>query len=148
MISEDRPSWKETWFAVANTIRQRATCNRLKVGAVVVSDDNQILSTGYNGAPRGVDHCLDVGCFMEDGHCIRSAHAEENAVNQAARQGISLFGSTAYITVEPCVRCTRMLLQAGIKHIFVSDTYKATPNEMKLFSREMMRISNVTYEQG
>ena len=90
-----RPGWDEYFMEVARTVATRATCPRASVGAVVVRD-HRILTTGYNGAPRHVAHCTEVGCLIENGHCMRTTHAEANAVVQGALHGVSLAGATAY----------------------------------------------------
>lgn len=112
-----RPSWDGTFFAVATIMAQRATCPRRSVGAVVVNVDKQILTTGYNGAPRDAAHCEDVGCTMVDGHCVRAAHAEANAILQAARIGVSLNGAVLYTTCKPCTGCALLIVQAGIHEV-------------------------------
>lgn len=94
----------------------RSTCDRAHVGCVIVRDNRQ-LSTGYNGSISGLDHCDDAGHLVVNGACIRTIHAEENAIVNAAKLGISLDGSTAYITHFPCWRCFRSLVQVGIKRI-------------------------------
>ena len=106
-----RHSFETVWHAVALAVAQRVTCPRLQVGAVVVGPDNQIISTGYNGAPRGEPHCIDVGCEIEANHCIRVVHAEVNALLQA---GPRAKGATLYCTHKPCARCTAIIKNAGI----------------------------------
>lgn len=119
----ERPSWAELWLATAFKMSERSTCRRRATGAVIVTPSNQVLTTGYNGAPRGLPHCTDVGCLMVDGHCLRSVHAEMNAVVQAGRLGIKLLHSTLYVTDRPCLRCVPVLLQAGIGRIFYARPY-------------------------
>ncbi len=108
-----RPSWDAIWLSVADVMAQRATCPRLSVGSVAVRD-NQILATAYNGAPRGLAHCVDVGCDVRGGHCVRAVHSEQNIVAQAAYRGVSLRGATLYTRHGFCVRCANLLIQAGI----------------------------------
>ena len=107
---------------IARTVATRATCPRAIVGAVLVRD-HRILTTGYNGAPRGVAHCSDVGCSIESDHCVRATHAEANAVVQGALHGISLGGATAYCTHQPCVNCSKLLISAGIVKIIYESAY-------------------------
>jgi dCMP deaminase len=107
---------------VARTVATRATCPRASVGAVLVRE-HRILTTGYNGAPRNVPHCSEVGCEMIGGHCVRSTHAEANAVVQAALHGISVQGATAYCTHQPCVHCAKLLISAGIERIVFDEAY-------------------------
>ncbi|MGH7706331.1 MAG: deoxycytidylate deaminase [Vulcanimicrobiaceae bacterium] len=107
---------------VARTVATRATCPRAAVGAVVVRD-HRILTTGYNGAPRHVAHCTEVGCLMVDGHCVRTTHAEANAIVQGALHGVALAGSTTYSTHQPCLGCSKLLISAGIVRIVYGEPY-------------------------
>ena len=118
----ERPSWDEYFMGITEKVSARATCPRATVGAVVVKD-NRILSTGYNGAPAGKPHCIDVGCQMVDDHCDRTIHAETNAVTQAARFGTSLNGATMYmwanIDIPSCNKCMQVMEAAGIINVKV-----------------------------
>lgn len=126
----DRPSWDEYFLEVAQLVAKRSTCLRRNVGAVLVKN-KRILATGYNGAPRGLRHCLDIGCLREklnipsgERHELcRALHGEQNALIQASLYGISVEGSTLYATNQPCVICAKMLINAGIKEIVISDGY-------------------------
>ena len=117
-----RPGWDEYFMDVARTVATRATCPRASVGAVLVRE-HRILTTGYNGAPRHVAHCTEVGCEMIGGHCVRSTHAEANAVVQAALHGVGVEGATAYCTHQPCVHCAKLLISAGIVRIVYGEPY-------------------------
>lgn|SRR5678815_2366197 len=119
----ERPTWAKLFLSIAFKMSARSTCPRRRTGAVIASSDHQILTTGYNGAPRGLDHCTDVGCLMIEGHCLRSVHAEMNAVLQAARLGVSLAGAILYATDRPCIRCIPALLQVDIGQIVYSRPY-------------------------
>jgi dCMP deaminase len=122
-----RKSWDEYFLEVAEVVSTRSTCNRLKVGCVIVKD-NRIVSTGYNGSVHGLPHCHDVGCLTnEQGRCIRTIHAEENAILHARRD--ELIGATAYVTHEPCENCTKRLVQAGIKRVVFLNPYKNKYNK-------------------
>lgn len=101
---------------IARDVATRATCLRRHVGAVIVRD-RRILSTGYNGSPPGQPHCSEVGCLMEEGRCIRTLHAEQNALIQAALHGVSTQGATLYGTCRPCHVCARMIVGAGIRRV-------------------------------
>lgn len=118
----NRPPWDEYFLEIAKVIAKRSTCDRARVGAVI-SRNKVILSTGYNGAPRGLPHCDDVGHEMVDGHCIRTAHAEVNAIAQAAKNGIPIEGATMYLTISPCYDCFKMLVNAGIKEVIYDSFY-------------------------
>jgi len=107
---------------VAESVATRATCPRASVGAVLVRD-HRILTTGYNGAPRGVAHCSEAGCELANGHCIRAVHAEANAIVQGALHGVGLEGATAYCTHQPCVGCAKLFISAGVRKIVYRDPY-------------------------
>ena len=107
---------------IARTVATRATCPRASVGAVLTRE-RRILTTGYNGAPRGVAHCTEAGCLMADGHCLRATHAEANAIVQGALHGVSLKGAIAYCTHQPCAGCSKLLISAGVERIVFADAY-------------------------
>ena len=107
---------------IARTVATRATCPRASVGAVLVRE-HRILTTGYNGSPRGVAHCTEVGCTLANDHCLRATHAEANAIVQAALHGVTLSDSTAYCTHQPCVNCTKLLISAGVRRIVYDTAY-------------------------
>jgi len=131
-----RPSWDEYFMDIASEVAKRSTCPRLQVGAILVRD-RRILTTGYNGAPAGTAHCTEVGCKMVNGHCIRTVHAEQNAIIQAALHGVSTQGSTLYTTHEPCQICTKMLINAGVVKIVYGEDY---PDE---FARQLLAEAGV-----
>ena len=136
----NRLAWDEYFAAQALLISNRATCNRAKVGAVLVKD-NKVIATGYNGSVSGTDHCLEDGCLMVEGHCVRTIHAEVNAILQGAERGIPK-GFTAYVTHFPCINCTKALLQAGIVKITYKANYRPHP-----FAIELMEQKGVSYLQ-
>ena len=123
MLSE-RPDWDEYFLQLADLVATRSTCLRRQVGAVLVKNE-RIISTGYNGAPRGLEHCLDIGCLREEqgipsGHryeLCRGVHAEQNALINAAYYGISTSEAVIYCTNQPCIICARMIINAGIIRI-------------------------------
>lgn len=117
-----RPGWDEYFMQIARTVATRATCPRASVGCVLVRE-HRILTTGYNGSPRGVPHCTEAGCLMVNDHCVRTTHAEANAVVQAALHGVNLAGSTAYCTHQPCINCSKLLISAGVRAIVYEDAY-------------------------
>ena len=118
-----RASWDEYFMKIAEDVASRATCDRKHVGAVIVRD-KCILATGYNGSIRGLPHCDDVGCTMEDGHCITTVHAEANAILQAAKNGVSIEGSELYTTASPCWNCFKLIANAGIRKIYYGEFYR------------------------
>lgn len=108
---------------IAGEVASRATCDRKHVGAVIVRDKS-ILATGYNGSIRGLPHCSEDGHMMEDGHCVRTIHAEANAIIQAARNGVRIDAATIYVTASPCWGCFRMIANAGIMRIVFGEFYR------------------------
>lgn len=126
-----RPSWDEYFMDIVGVVARRSTCVRRKVGAALVRD-RRILSTGYNGAPSGMAHCLDRGCLRlemnvpsgERHELCRGLHAEQNAIIQAALHGVSVRGATLYCTNQPCVICAKMIINAGIIRIVIRDGYQ------------------------
>ncbi|MCM8778248.1 MAG: cytidine/deoxycytidylate deaminase family protein [Candidatus Omnitrophica bacterium] len=139
-----RPSWDEYFMEIAKLVATRSTCLRRQVGAVIVKD-RHILSTGYNGTPKGITHCEIVGCLREklkvpsgERHELcRGLHAEQNALLQAALYGISLREATLYCTNQPCIICAKMLINAGIREIVILDGY---PDPM---AEEMLKEAKV-----
>jgi dCMP deaminase len=126
----ERPSWDEYFLEVADLVSKRTTCIRRRVGAVLVRD-KKILATGYNGAPSGLKHCIDIGCLRKElnvpsgerHELCRGLHAEQNVLLQAALHGVSTKGSTIYTTNQPCIICAKMLVNAGIKRVVISEGY-------------------------
>jgi len=126
----DRPGWDEYFMAIAELVSTRSTCLRRAVGAVLVKD-KRILATGYNGAPSGLRHCLELGCLRQEKkvpsgerhELCRGLHAEQNAIIQAALHGVSTRGATLYCTNHPCVICAKMLINAGITQVIVREQY-------------------------
>lgn len=122
-LEEGRASWDEYFMQIAATVATRATCDRKHVGAVIVRD-RSILATGYNGSIRGLEHCDEAGHMMEEGHCVRTIHAEANAIIQAARNGVRIDGGTIYVTASPCWGCFRMIANAGLVRIVFGEFYR------------------------
>lgn len=118
----DRISWSEYFMKMAEVVSERATCSRLHVGAVIVKD-KRIIATGYNGSVANTDHCEDVGCDIVDGHCVRTIHAETNAIIQCAKFGIDTDGASIFVTHFPCFNCFKHIAQAGIKEIYYKNGY-------------------------
>lgn len=118
-----RVGWDEYFMGIARQVASRSTCDRKHVGAVIVRD-RMILATGYNGSIRGIAHCDDEGHLMEDGHCVRTVHAEANAIVQAARNGVRLEGADIYVTASPCFGCFKLIANAGIRRIAFLEFYR------------------------
>ena len=109
-------------MGIAFQVARRSTCDRARVGAIIVKD-RRILTTGYNGSPAGLPHCDDVGHLMVGGHCVRTLHAEQNAIIQAALHGVSVNGGTIYVTHQPCLTCAKMIINAGIRRVVYAGDY-------------------------
>lgn len=139
-----RPTWDEYFLEIANVTKKRSTCLRRQVGAVIVKD-KRILSTGYNGVPTGIRHCSEAGCLRdqlkipsgERHELCRGSHAEQNAIVNAANFGIGLKGSTIYVNTQPCILCTKMMINAGIVRIVYEEGY---PDKLSL---EMIEESGI-----
>lgn len=131
-----RPGWDEYFLEICSLVSKRSTCLRRKVGAIIVKD-KRILATGYNGTPRGLPHCSETGCLREklgipsgERHELcRGLHAEQNALLQASLHGVSAKDSILYCTNQPCIICSKMLINGGIKEIVIEDGY---PDKMSM----------------
>jgi len=121
-----RPNWDDYFMAICRIVATRGTCDRLRAGAVLVKD-KRIISTGYNGSPPGLPHCDGPeGHLMEEGHCVRTIHAEHNAILQAAlTPGASTTGSTLYLKFNPCIHCAKYIIAAGVKRVVLGKPYRA-----------------------
>ena len=137
-----RPSWDDYFLELANAASSRATCDRGKSGCVIVRD-KQVLATGYVGSPAGLPHCDDVGHLMkkviqENGeiseHCLRTVHAEQNAICQAAKRGISIEGATVYTRMTPCRTCAMLLINCGIQKVVCERKYQLSEESEQLFA--------------
>lgn len=128
---------------IVNIVATRATCNRKKVGCIIVKDKN-IIATGYNGSPIGLEHCEDVGCEIDDnGSCIRTTHAEQNAICQAAKNGISINGATIYCSMFPCYTCAKMIINCGIKEIYFLEDYHSANKSINIFKKANIKINKI-----
>ena len=143
MSAKIRPTWDEYFMEIARQVAQRSTSPRASVGAVIVRE-RRILTTGYNGAPEGLLHCLEAGCIIEDDHCQRSLHAEQNAIIQAALHGVSIAGGTIYITHQPCNTCAKMIINAGLKRVIYAGEYpdELARNFLAEAGVELVRFAN------
>ena len=153
-LSYTRPSWDEYFMEIAHTVSKRATCDRGRSGCVIARD-RQILVTGYVGSPKGLPHCDDVGHQMkkvlhEDGqstrHCVRTVHAEQNAICQAARLGIGIEGATLYCRMTPCRVCAMLIINCGIKRVVCEKKYHAGQESEQMFAEAGVEISYFTDE--
>lgn len=145
-MMDRRPSWDEYFMAIVTQVATRSTCRRRQIGAVIVKD-KRILATGYNGAPSGLAHCLEVGCLRDDCRAesgerhelCRGLHAEQNAIIQAALHGVSIKGAMIYSTHQPCTLCAKMIINSGIRHILYLSPY---PDELAV---ELLREAGVKH---
>jgi dCMP deaminase len=123
MTTPKRASWDEYFMSIARVVATRSTCDRKHVGAVIVRD-RIILATGYNGSVRGLPHCDEIGHLMQDGHCVRTVHAEANAIAQAARAGVRIESGSIYVTASPCFGCFKLVANAGLTRIVFGEFYR------------------------
>ena len=142
-----RIDWDQYFMIQAALLASRSTCNRLSVGAGLVRD-KRIIAGGYNGSGSGDAHCIDDGCYLRDGHCVRTIHAEMNAILQCAKFGISTDGASLYVTDFPCLQCTKSLLQAGIKEINYIRNYHNDEYAMKLIKLKNIRLNQIKLDDN
>jgi len=142
-----RPSWDEYFMEIARVVGTRGTCDRGRNGAVLVKN-KRIITTGYVGAPKNLPHCSEVGHLMSDviidgkitKHCIRTAHAESNAIVQAALHGVSTEGATLYVKFEPCLTCAKMIINAGVKRVVCEKMYHAGEITRQIFKEAGIEV--------
>ena len=143
-----RPSWDEYFLDLADAVSKRATCDRGRSGCVIVRD-KRILVTGYVGSPAGFPHCDEIGheikkTIEEDGgvsdHCVRTVHAEQNAICQAAKMGVSIDGATVYCRMTPCRTCAMLLINCGIKRVYCERKYQSGQESEKMFEKVRIKI--------
>jgi len=132
---------------IAYAVSERSTCDRAFVGAVLVLE-KRILTTGFNGSPAGQEHCDEAGHLMVDGHCVRTIHAETNAIIQAALHGVSTRGSTCYVTHLPCINCTKVLINAGITRIVYGDAYRTDKNALNFLKAAHIELVHIEFNSA
>lgn len=151
-LKHKRPSWDEYFIGMTNYVASRATCDRGRSGCVIVRD-KRVISTGYVGAPPGLPHCDDVGHDMhivmnEDGskseHCLRTAHAEQNAIAQAARFGVALDGATMYCKMVLCHVCAKLVVTSGIKRVVAEKDYHKSQNTKEIFKKAGVKLEIIS----
>jgi dCMP deaminase len=143
-VKVERISWDEYFMAQSELLALRSTCTRLAVGATIVRD-KRIIAGGYNGSIAGGVHCIDEGCYVIDNHCVRTIHAEMNAILQCAKFGVPTAGADIYVTHFPCLQCCKAIVQAGIKTVYYELDYKNHPYALELF--EQANIETVQVER-
>lgn len=139
--------WNKYFMRIANEVSSRATCDRKHVGCVIVRARN-ILATGYNGSISGQPHCDEAGHMMVENNCVRTIHAEINAIASSAKNGVSLAGSSAYITAFPCWNCFKVLANVGITHIYYCENYKIDENILEIAKSIPIKIKQISLEEG
>ena len=140
-----RPTINEYFKKLMLDVSERATCNKKKVGCIIAKD-NRILTTGYNGSPSRMPHCEDVGCLLDDNSkCIRCIHAEQNAICQAAKYGININESDLYCTIMPCYTCAKLIVQCGIRNIYILKDDKKDPLIKNLFFMSGINVNIYDY---
>ncbi|WP_125980301.1 ComE operon protein 2 [Loigolactobacillus iwatensis] len=141
-IKTQRLPWDQYFMLQSVLLSLRSTCPRATVGAAIVRDQ-RVIAGGYNGSVSGDDHCIDVGCYLVDGHCLRTIHAEMNAILQCAKFGVATAGAEIYVTHFPCLQCTKMLIQAGIKTIHYLKDYRDDDYALKLIKKSGVTLDQV-----
>ncbi|TYR82347.1 ComE operon protein 2 [Priestia megaterium] len=142
-----RISWDQYFMAQSHLLALRSTCERLAVGATIVRD-KRIIAGGYNGSISGGVHCADEGCYIIDNHCVRTIHAEVNALLQCAKFGVKTEGAEVYVTHFPCLNCCKALIQAGIKTVYYANDYKNHPYAIELFEQSGVKVEKVVVDQA
>jgi len=141
----ERITWDQFFMAQSHLLALRSTCTRLAVGATIVRD-NRIMAAGYNGSISGGDHCIDQGCYVIDHHCVRTIHAEMNALLQCSKYGISTNGADMYVTHFPCLPCTKSIIQSGIRRLYYANDYKNHDYAIKLFEQANIEVVHVPFD--
>lgn len=141
-----RISWNQYFMAQSHLLALRSTCTRLMVGATIVRD-KRIIAGGYNGSISGDEHCTDEGCYVIDNHCVRTIHAEINAILQCAKFGVPTAGAEIYVTHFPCLNCTKTIIQSGIKKVYYANDYKNHPYALELFKNAGVQVEYVELEE-
>ncbi|NBJ68583.1 MULTISPECIES: ComE operon protein 2 [Clostridia] len=141
----ERISWDQYFMAQSHLLALRSTCTRLMVGATIVRD-KRIIAGGYNGSVSGSVHCIDDGCYVIDGHCVRTIHAEANALLQCAKFGVPTEGADIYVTHFPCLQCCKQLIQAGIQTVYYAEDYHNHPYAISLFAEVGVETKKVVLD--
>lgn len=139
-----RPEWDSYFMKIAYAVSERSTCDRAFVGCVLVLE-KRILTTGFNGSPTGQPHCDEIGHLLVEDHCVRTIHAETNAIIQAALHGVSTRGSTCYVTHFPCINCTKALINAGITRLIYHVSYRIDENALEFLDAAKIEVAQLDY---
>jgi dCMP deaminase len=142
----NRISWDQYFMAQSHLLALRSTCTRLTVGATIVRD-KRIIAGGYNGSIAGDTHCSEDGCYVVDNHCIRTIHAEMNALLQCAKFGVPTANAEIYVTHFPCLQCCKSIIQSGIKVVYYAQDYKNHPYAIELFEKAGVKVEQVELKE-
>lgn len=143
----ERITWDQFFMAQSHLLALRSTCTRLSVGATIVRE-KRIIAGGYNGSISGDEHCIEDGCYVVDNHCIRTIHAEVNALLQCAKYGTPTNGADIYVTHFPCLACSKSIIQAGIKNVYYASDYKNSSYALELFEKANVNVVQVPFEEA
>ncbi|WP_379966105.1 ComE operon protein 2 [Ectobacillus sp. sgz5001026] len=141
----ERISWDQYFMTQSYVLSLRSTCTRLTVGATIVRD-KRIIAGGYNGSITGGVHCIDEGCYVIDNHCVRTIHAEMNALLQCAKFGVKTDGAEIYVTHYPCLQCCKAIIQSGISAVYYAKDYKNHPYASQLYEQANVKVRKVPLE--
>ena len=142
----ERITWDQFFMAQCHLLALRSTCTRLAVGATIVRD-KRIIAGGYNGSISGDEHCIDQGCYVVDNHCVRTIHAETNALLQCAKYGTPASGADIYVTHFPCLACSKTIIQAGIKNVYYASNYKNNEYATELFKKAGVNVVHIPFDE-
>lgn len=142
----ERITWDQFFMAQSHLLALRSTCTRLAVGATIVRD-KRIMAGGYNGSISGGDHCIDQGCYVVDHHCVRTIHAEMNALLQCSKYGISTNGADMYVSHFPCLPCTKSIIQSGISRLYYAKDYKNHDYAITLLEQAQVQVVHVPFDE-
>lgn len=142
----ERISWYQYFMAQSHLLALRSTCDRLAVGATIIRD-NRIIAGGYNGSVSGGVHCIDEGCYVIDGHCVRTIHAEMNAILQCAKFGVQTEGAEIYVTHFPCLQCCKAIIQSGIQKVYYANEYRNHPYAEELFQHAHVHVEKIELDE-
>ncbi|HWL23011.1 MAG TPA: ComE operon protein 2 [Ureibacillus sp.] len=143
----ERITWDQFFMAQSHLLALRSTCTRLAVGATIVRE-KRIIAGGYNGSISGDEHCIEQGCYVIDNHCVRTVHAETNALLQCAKYGTPTNGADLYVTHFPCLQCTKSIIQSGIKNVYYAKNYKNNPYALELLEKAKVNVVHVPFDEA
>lgn len=142
----ERITWDQFFMAQSHLLALRSTCSRLAVGATIVRE-KRIIAGGYNGSISGDEHCIEQGCYVVDNHCVRTIHAETNALLQCAKYGTPANGADLYVTHFPCLPCSKTIIQAGIRNLYYAKDYKNSAYAIDLFSKAGVNVVHIPFDE-